>query len=63
MVSGADMAGPRDLTRQTRLTLSGIFGTPNYVINGEIFWGQDRLWMVEQRVKELVAARAKPRKY
>ncbi|GFZ46870.1 hypothetical protein JCM24511_04090 [Saitozyma sp. JCM 24511] len=41
----------------------GIFGTPNYVINGEIFWGQDRLWMVEQRVKELVAARAKPRKY
>jgi 2-hydroxychromene-2-carboxylate isomerase len=20
----------------------GIFGTPNYVINGEIFWGQDR---------------------
>jgi hypothetical protein len=33
------------------------------VINGEIFWGQDRLWMVEQRVKELVAAGAKPRKY
>ena len=38
----------------------GMFGTPNYVINGEIFWGQDRLWMVERRVQELVEAGAKP---
>ncbi|KAK4687968.1 hypothetical protein P7C73_g2151, partial [Tremellales sp. Uapishka_1] len=38
----------------------GMFGTPNYVINGEIFWGQDRLWMLEKRVRELVAAGAKP---
>ncbi|WWC89022.1 uncharacterized protein L201_003940 [Kwoniella dendrophila CBS 6074] len=38
----------------------GIFGTPNYVVNGEIFWGQDRLTFVEMRIKELVEAGAKP---
>ncbi|OCF38685.1 hypothetical protein I317_07536 [Kwoniella heveanensis CBS 569] len=41
----------------------GIFGTPNYVINGEIFWGQDRLNFVELRLKELVEKGAKPVRY
>ncbi|WWD03306.1 hypothetical protein V865_001357 [Kwoniella europaea PYCC6329] len=41
----------------------GIFGTPNYVVNGEIFWGQDRLNFVEIRIKELIKAGAKPVKY
>ncbi|WRT66638.1 uncharacterized protein IL334_003597 [Kwoniella shivajii] len=41
----------------------GIFGTPNYVVNGEIFWGQDRLNSVEMRIKELVENGAKPVKY
>ncbi|WWC94534.1 hypothetical protein V866_001380 [Kwoniella sp. B9012] len=41
----------------------GIFGTPNYVVNGEIFWGQDRLNFVEMRIKELIEAGAKPVKY
>ncbi|WWD19977.1 hypothetical protein CI109_104450 [Kwoniella shandongensis] len=41
----------------------GMFGTPNYVLNGEIFWGQDRLWMLEERVKELLANGAKPVQY
>ena len=41
----------------------GIFGTPNYVINGEIFWGQDRIWMAELRIKELLAAGMKPKEY
>ncbi|WWC61896.1 uncharacterized protein I303_104482 [Kwoniella dejecticola CBS 10117] len=41
----------------------GIFGTPNYVVNGEIFWGQDRLHFVEMRIKELVEAGAKPVQY
>ncbi|ODO09534.1 hypothetical protein I350_03137 [Cryptococcus amylolentus CBS 6273] len=40
-----------------------IFGTPNYVLNDEIFWGQDRLWMLEARVKELLEHGAKPLKY
>ena len=33
------------------------------MINGEIFWGQDRLFMVEKRVRELIAAGAVPVKY
>ncbi len=27
---------------------TGVFGAPSYVIDGEIFWGQDRLPFVEQ---------------
>ena len=26
----------------------GIFGTPTYVVDGELFWGQDRLDFVER---------------
>jgi carboxymethylenebutenolidase len=29
---------------------AGVFGAPSYVIDGEIFWGQDRLDFVEQRL-------------
>jgi 2-hydroxychromene-2-carboxylate isomerase len=29
---------------------AGIFGAPSYVIDGEIFWGQDRLDFVERRL-------------
>ena len=39
-----------------RSSPAGIFGTPNYVVNGEIFWGQDRLDFVEDRIQELLAA-------
>ena len=28
----------------------GIFGAPSYVIEGELFWGQDRLDFVERRL-------------
>ena len=28
----------------------GVFGAPSYVINGEIFWGQDRLDFVQRRL-------------
>lgn len=27
---------------------AGVFGSPSYVIDGEIFWGQDRLDFVER---------------
>jgi 2-hydroxychromene-2-carboxylate isomerase len=30
---------------------AGVFGAPSYVIDGEIFWGQDRLDFVERRLK------------
>jgi carboxymethylenebutenolidase len=29
---------------------AGVFGAPSYVIEGEIFWGQDRLDFVERRL-------------
>ena len=29
---------------------AGVFGTPSYCIDGEIFWGQDRLDFVERRL-------------
>ncbi|MFC5497113.1 2-hydroxychromene-2-carboxylate isomerase [Caenimonas terrae] len=30
---------------------AGVFGAPSYVIDGEIFWGQDRLEFVEQALR------------
>lgn len=35
---------------------AGVFGAPSYVIDGEIFWGQDRLEFVECKLKALSAA-------
>ncbi len=29
---------------------AGVFGAPSYVLDGEIFWGQDRLDFVEQKL-------------
>lgn len=29
---------------------AGVFGAPSYVLDGEIFWGQDRLDFVERRL-------------
>ena len=29
---------------------AGVFGAPSYVIDGEIFWGQDRLDFMERRL-------------
>lgn len=29
---------------------AGVFGAPSYVIDGEIFWGQDRLEFVERKL-------------
>lgn len=31
---------------------AGVFGAPSYVIDGEIFWGQDRLDFVQNKLKE-----------
>jgi len=31
---------------------AGVFGSPSYVIDGEIFWGQDRLDFVERRLAQ-----------
>jgi len=34
----------------------GIFGTPTYVIDGELFWGQDRLDFVDRTLKAQAGA-------
>ena len=31
---------------------AGVFGAPSYVIEGEVFWGQDRLDFVERRLAQ-----------
>ena len=33
-----------------RAIQAGVFGSPSYVIDGEIFWGQDRLDFVQRRL-------------
>lgn len=35
---------------------AGVFGAPSYVIDGEIFWGQDRLDFVDRRLAGKAAA-------
>jgi 2-hydroxychromene-2-carboxylate isomerase len=34
----------------------GIFGTPNYVLDGEIFWGQDRLDFLDRKLQARAGA-------
>jgi 2-hydroxychromene-2-carboxylate isomerase len=47
---------PEVLARYARNTQqaidAGVFGAPSYVIDGEIFWGQDRLDFVERKLKQ-----------
>jgi 2-hydroxychromene-2-carboxylate isomerase len=38
---------------------AGVFGAPSYVVDGEIFWGQDRLEFLQRRLDKLSAASAK----
>jgi carboxymethylenebutenolidase len=32
---------------------AGLFGAPSYCVDGEIFWGQDRLEFLERKLKTL----------
>jgi 2-hydroxychromene-2-carboxylate isomerase len=34
----------------------GVFGAPTYVLDGELFWGQDRLDFLERRLQAVAAA-------
>ncbi len=38
-----------DMNTQQAIAV-GVFGSPSYVIGGELFWGQDRLDFVERRL-------------
>lgn len=33
----------------------GVFGVPTFAIDGELFWGGDRLWMVEEKLQQIAA--------
>jgi 2-hydroxychromene-2-carboxylate isomerase len=37
-------------THTQQAIAAGVFGAPSYVVNGEIFWGQDRLDYLERRL-------------
>ena len=34
-----------------RAVETGVFGAPSYVVDGELFWGQDRLDFLERRLR------------
>ena len=36
----------------------GVFGAPTFILNGERFWGQDRLPFVDRALAKLAAAKA-----
>ena len=36
-----------------RAVEAGVFGAPSYVVDGEIFWGQDRLDFLQRRLAGL----------
>jgi 2-hydroxychromene-2-carboxylate isomerase len=44
-------AGQAELERINREAEEiGVFGVPSFVIDGEIFWGGDRLWMAREKL-------------
>ncbi|MBC8057145.1 MAG: DsbA family protein, partial [Rhizobiales bacterium] len=49
-----DARAPEAQTRYSadtqRAVDAGVFGAPSYVVEGEIFWGQDRLDFLERRL-------------
>ncbi|MCK0196056.1 2-hydroxychromene-2-carboxylate isomerase [Ancylobacter sp. 6x-1] len=45
--SGQKIAGLYEENRR-RAVESDVFGSPSYVLDGEVFWGQDRIELLEQ---------------
>ena len=35
-----------------KATKHNVFGSPSYVLNDEVFWGQDRLDLLEEKILE-----------
>ena len=48
--AGAPEVQQRYEANTQRAIDAGVFGAPSYVIDGELFWGQDRLEFVERRL-------------
>lgn len=52
MKRATDPAVYADYERDTQQAIKrGVFGAPTYVIDDELFWGQDRLEFVERKLK------------
>jgi 2-hydroxychromene-2-carboxylate isomerase len=48
----ADNEGRCEMERICReAEAAGVFGVPTFVIDGELFWGGDRLWMVREKLE------------
>jgi 2-hydroxychromene-2-carboxylate isomerase len=46
-----DDEGDRELVRICREAEEmGVFGVPTFVLDGELFWGGDRIWMVREKL-------------
>ena len=51
-----DNAVKAEYERNTEEAIAiGVFGAPTYVFEGELFWGQDRLQMLEWRLAQKLA--------
>lgn len=60
---GADMAGwenwlsgpgmERHEAERADAIERGVFGVPTLSIDGELFWGGDRFWMVEEKLQQI----------
>ena len=51
-------AGRGELARIGReAETAGVFGVPTFVVDGELFWGGDRLWMVRDKLAGAVTDR------
>ena len=48
--ASAEIAAIYEQNRQDAMT-AGVFGSPAYVLNGEVFWGQDRLDLLADALK------------
>ena len=53
LVQSSEPAVQQAFESNTRQAIdTGVFGAPTYVVDGEIFWGQDRLDFVERVLKK-----------
>jgi 2-hydroxychromene-2-carboxylate isomerase len=52
MLARARSAETQEIYRRNtdEAVAAGVFGSPSYVFDGELFWGQDRLHMLEVAV-------------
>lgn len=48
--ASADVQATYDAYTQTAIDI-GVFGAPTYVIDGQLYWGQDRLMFVAQAIQ------------